>query len=426
MSDPFDALRMPATPADPDPRFTAALRARVERALHLPRGVDVSTTTLASETAASATPQPTGPLGAAVPYLAVRDGREALQWYADVLGARVVGDPIVMPDGKVGHAELALGSGVLYLADEFPDIGVRSPEPDAASVSLVLYVPDVDAAVAAAVAAGGRLTREPYDAYGSRNATVVDPFGHRWMLETPVAAAPAASASAYREGDLGYASLWVPNVDRAADFYAAVVGWSYAAGSAGEGRRIEGRSFPMGVWGEQERGTLFCCYAVDDVDAGVERVRAAGGQADAPVEQPYGLVADCVDDQGVRFALVQAPSGGRPPEYGAGQGDLGYVTYEVVDSAKARAFYGSVLGWRFTPGSIDDGWQVEDAAPMSGLSGGHARATTVPMWRVDDLAAALDRLQAAGGTATEPRRAPYGLMAECADDQGIRFYLWQA
>ena len=48
-------------------------------------------------------------------------------WYVDALGAVVIGEPIVMDDGRIGHAELALGGGVFYLADEYPEIGTESP-----------------------------------------------------------------------------------------------------------------------------------------------------------------------------------------------------------------------------------------------------------------------------------------------------------
>ena len=97
----------------------------------------------------------------------------------------------------------------------------------------------------------------------------------------------------------------------------------------------------------------------------------------------------------------------------------------MADSGRARDFYGAVLGWRFTPGRIADGWQVEGTTPMAGLSGGHAEATTVPMWRVADVRAAVARVRAAGGTASEPRQEPYGLTADCTDDQGTRFSLGQ-
>jgi uncharacterized protein len=180
---------------------------------------------------------------------------------------------------------------------------------------------------------------------------------------------------------------------------------------------------------------------VDDAAAAAARVRAARGQAGDPIQRPYGLVAECTDDQGTRFAVHQYPAGGAPGPATPGDpatspattgaaapahdGDLAYITFEVADSRLARDFYGAVLGWRFSPGRIADGWQVEGTTPMAGLSGGHAEATTVPMWRVADLRAAVGRVRAAGGTATEPRQQPYGLTADCTDDQGTRFYLGQ-
>ena len=246
-------------------------------------------------------------------------------------------------------------------------------------------------------------------------------------------------AGASRPGDVGYASLWVPDIGRAAPFYAAVFGWEYGPSHDPRARQVPGAMPPQGLWGGQPRSTLFCSYVVDDAAAAAARVRAAGGQASDPIRRPYGLVAECTDDQGTRFAVHQYPPAGRSGAGTAGtagagaagpvatprDGDLAYVTFEVVDSRRARDFYGAVLGWRFAPGRIADGWQVEGTTPMAGLSGGHAEATTVPMWRVADLRAAVDRVRAAGGTAAEPRQEPYGLTADCADDQGTRFYLGQ-
>jgi predicted enzyme related to lactoylglutathione lyase len=62
---------------------------------------------------------------------------------------------------------------------------------------------------------------------------------------------------------------------------------------------------------------------------------------------------------------------------------------------------------------------------MIGVSGGHAEATGVPVWRVSDVPGAVAQVRAAGGTSTEPHREPYGLIAECTDDQGTRFSLTQ-
>jgi uncharacterized glyoxalase superfamily protein PhnB len=181
MRDPFGDLRDRGAPQVPDAQFAARLRARLERVLALPRGVAPMTTTIEPRTAT----------GAAVPYLAVTDARRALDWYVDVFEAVLVGEPIVMPDGRVGHAELSLAGGVLYLADEHPEIGVRAPAAGAASVSLMLPVADADAVRARALAAGATGDRLPYDAYGTRNAWIVDPFGHRWGLQSPLPAGRA-------------------------------------------------------------------------------------------------------------------------------------------------------------------------------------------------------------------------------------------
>ena len=449
MPDPFDALRAPVAPVEPDPAFAARLRARLERALALPEGVAV--TDIAVQPVA--TPSSPGPEehGAAIPYLAVRGARAALDWYVRVLGARLRGEPIIMPDGRVGHAELELAGGVIYLAEEHPEIGVRAPQPGGVPVSLVLTVADVDDVVGSAVAAGARLDRGPYEGYGHRNATVTDPYGHRWMLQAPLPVAVAGPAAAQaggaqpsgagraaaplRQGDIGYASLWVPDVARAAAFYGAVLGVEYVPADDSHGRQAADLRPPQGFWETADRPMLFCSYVVDDAAEAVARVRAAGGQAGEPVQRQYGLSADCVDTDGVRFAVHQPSAaspgaGGVPPAAGgagaAGRdGDLIYVTLEVADPARTLAFYGAVLGWRSRPGRTPGGWQVEDTTPMIGVSGGHAEAAAVPVWLVADVAAAVGRVREAGGASTEPHREPYGLIAECTDDRGARFSLTQ-
>lgn len=449
MTGPFEALRAPVTPADPDPAFAARLRARLERALGLPEGVAV--TDIAPALAARESPSQPPERGAAVPYLAVRGARGALDWYASVLGARPRGEPIIMPDGRIGHAELELPNGVIYLADEHPEIGVRAPDPAGVPVSLVLEVADVDDVAGAAVEAGARLDRGPYEAHGHRNVTLTDPYGHRWMLQAPLPSAaagdrtpqPAAATgpgrAPLRQGDIGYASLWVPDVARAVAFYGAVLGVEYAPAHGPRGWQAADLTPPQGLWETDAGPALFCSYVVDDAAGAVARVRAGGGEAEEPVRRAYGLSADCVDPDGVRFALYQPPAaragatgsaGARPvltrPARGAGRpGDIIYVTLEVSDPARTLEFYGAVLGWRFHPGRTPGGWQVEDTTPMIGVSGGHARPAAVPVWQVTDVATAVARVRAAGGTSTEPHREPYGLIAECTDYQGTRFSLTQ-
>lgn len=421
MPDPFDLLPTAVVGSEPDPAFAARLRDRLARALDLPKGVTVSDLTLHD---AVDNPPAAVPAAVITPYLAVAGAQAALDWYEEAFGARLRGQPIVMADGTIGHAELDLGGATLMLSEEHPEIGVAAPTPDGGvPVTIHIEVADVDAAVNRAVAAGARLERTAADYDYGRNGVIRDPFGHRWLISAP------PPGPGFRHGDIGYVSLWLPDVERAATFYSRVLGWRYAPASGPQGRRVEGLAFHHGLWGGVEPSTLFCCYAVDDIATATARIEAAGGTAGTPSAEPYGFVATCTDDQGVRFAVYQPPGGVAPPNAGpppgGRQGDLAYVTMEVVDSTRARAFYGSVLGWRFSGGRIADGWQAEDVAPMVGISGGHPTATTVPMYRVDDIAAAVEVVRDAGGTATDPEPQPYGITATCTDDQGTRFYLGQ-
>jgi len=423
MPDPFESLRTSLTPVDPDPTFAARLRDRVARALGLATTPETSMTVRTTEPGTltmTATP-------ALIPYLMVADARRALDWYVDVFGARRRGEAVMMPDGRIGHAELELNGALLYLADEFPENKLIAPrQGGAVSVSLTAMVADVDLMAERATGAGATLERPPADhAYG-RDAVVRDPFGHRWMLSSRPE--PAASAGP-RQGDIGYVSLWVPDAGRAATFFADVLGWTYAP-PTGEFRQVTNTSLRHGIgpaaeaalyiaerlgeagqrwFGGQARATLFVCFVVDDVDAAVERVRAAGGHTDQPTDEPYGRVANCVDDQGMPFAMYTEPAGQHRPREAANRsrpGDLAYVVFEVRDADRARTFFEHVLGWQYTPGRSEDGWNVEGIVPMSGMSGGNVEARVVPMYRVDDIEAAVARVRAAGGTSTDPHPEP--------------------
>ncbi len=185
--DPFDDLAMPIEPQEPRPGFVRALRSRLLAELglgdeppptvQLPERKQVMSTTVPAPTIATSV----------TPYLAVHDAAAALDWYTEALGAaeqmRVVGD-----DGRLGHAEFRIGAAVFYLSDEYPDIGVVSPRTLGGSAfALHLEVTDVDAAFARAVSAGATSLQDPSDQpHGARHGTLVDPFGHRWMLSQPV------------------------------------------------------------------------------------------------------------------------------------------------------------------------------------------------------------------------------------------------
>ena len=119
------------------------------------------------------------------PYLIVRNGAAALDFYASVFGAQV-SMRVDQPDGRLGHAEVSVGGATFNVADEFPEMDIVGPATlGGSTVVLDLEVPDVDATVARALAAGATLRREVVDRFfGSRSGQIADPFGHHWTLST--------------------------------------------------------------------------------------------------------------------------------------------------------------------------------------------------------------------------------------------------
>ncbi|MDL9936840.1 VOC family protein [Gordonia sp. ABSL1-1] len=423
-------------PIAPDPAFARALRDRLERGATLPKGAVMSTPTETPDLAPTPNTHADSRIEhpGALPYLTVGDGRAAIDWYVANLGARLRGAPIQMGDGRIGHAELELGGGVVYLADEFADLGLRAPQPGQVSVSLLLSVADTDAALAAARRSGAIVTREPDETHGNRTATVIDPFGHRWMLTGPTLAELAAqSGRATRPdgerihpGDIAYMSLQTPDADRAARFYGAVLGWRYDP----QLRQVTNLGHRLGISTASGYGvnTVYCVFAVADFAETRAGILAAGGRAGEVSLAGDGVrVLDAVDPQGVAFSVyVPAADEPRPAQHPRGLGELSYLTVHTPDSARLRDFYGRVLGWSFRPGRVDDGWEVDHARPQVGVAGGSTASVAVPMWNTDDAGAAVERVRAAGGRVLDaPQTAPYGITARCVDDQGAEFYLGQ-
>jgi PhnB protein len=125
------------------------------------------------------------------PYMIVGDGAGAVGFYQRVFGARLR-LKLERPDGKLGHTELEIGDSVIMLADEYPDHQARAPGHFGGSpVTLHLYVEDVDAVVARAVAAGAKLARPVENMfYGDRAGSFTDPFGHVWHVATHIEDVP--------------------------------------------------------------------------------------------------------------------------------------------------------------------------------------------------------------------------------------------
>jgi uncharacterized glyoxalase superfamily protein PhnB len=239
-------------------------------------------------------------VSALIPSLIVRDARAALAWYADAFGAATVGDPYLDGD-RIGHAEVAVEGATLYLADAYPELGLTGPADGAVAVSLHLTVPDADRTVARAESVGATVERPVSDAPYGRTGVIVDPYGHRWMIQTP-AHAPTPGP---KPGDTVYLTLRVPDGARARDFYEAVLGWSAVPGRVEDGWQVEGTTPMTGIGGGSAEPGVVPMYAVDDIEVAVAAVRTAGGEAGETERQSYGLSALCRDDQGLPFYLGQ-------------------------------------------------------------------------------------------------------------------------
>lgn len=121
------------------------------------------------------------------PYINVKGAAAALEFYKKAFGAREIGR-ITMGGEAIAHAEIQIGDSRLMLAEEMADWGNKSPLALGDSpVCLCLYVEDVDAVFAQALAAGATVTGDMVvkdQFYGDRSGSLTDPFGHKWTIMT--------------------------------------------------------------------------------------------------------------------------------------------------------------------------------------------------------------------------------------------------
>jgi PhnB protein len=124
-----------------------------------------------------------GAVRAITPHLVVRDAAGAAEWYRRAFGA-TERSRVPLPGGKLMSVELWFGGSAVMIADEFPELGVCSPQTvGGTSTVLQLLTEDVDALWKRALDAGAEVLHPLQDQFwGDRHGQVTDPYGHRWGL----------------------------------------------------------------------------------------------------------------------------------------------------------------------------------------------------------------------------------------------------
>jgi uncharacterized glyoxalase superfamily protein PhnB len=146
---------------------------------------------MAKARAKKAAPKKVSPVPAGyhtiTPYLVCKGAADAMAFYKKAFGAK---ERLRMgsPDGRIAHAEMMIGSSMLMLGDEYPEMGAVSPQTvGGTGVHVFLYLPNIDKAFARALAAGATAEMPPTDMFwGDRYAKLSDPFGHKWSMATHI------------------------------------------------------------------------------------------------------------------------------------------------------------------------------------------------------------------------------------------------
>lgn len=435
---------VPVTPVDPEiaPLVRIASELRELPRIHfmerlksdLERSTAMATTT---ETVAAVRTK-------ASPRIAFKDTAKAIDFYKAAFGAKEI--MRFETPGGIPHAEVEIGDSILFLTDEWPEGGRFSAETLGHSpVSITLTVPDVDASVARAVAAGAQVVRPVANQfYGHREGTVVDPFGYSWAVSTVTEEMSVEEMHRRMHGGQpeptkqpavppvpkGYRTLTpYPVVQDAAGFIEFVkhtfgaeevfrsigsAGGIHAEVRIGDSMMMLGGGGPGLAWRGESKPLAFHVY-VPDCDAAYDRALRAGGTSlDKPADQSYGERSASVQDAGGNHWYLATFKGDNYKWEGAPdlQPVLHPLRSDPVMGFLKRAFGAEESGRYATPDGVihhatlkigDSHLELGDAhgpyQPMPGMY-----YLYVP--NCDDV---YRRAIAAGGTSVaEPTDHPYG------------------
>lgn len=401
---------------------------------------------LAGGTSMRAVAEPIAEVQRAVPYLTIKDANRAIEFYKMAFGATEV-MRLMEPDGRIAHAEIAIGGSLITLADEYPDYGVISPQTLGGSpVRIKLSVADVDAFAQRAVQAGAKIVRPIGDQfYGERTGVLSDPFGYSWIVATPKeVVTPEEMQHRYDEitrpreqaqpavapVPKGYRTitpyLVVQNGDRLIEFLQQTfearenfrsvggAGGLHADISLGDSHLMVGGGSAGLAWRGKSNLGAFHVY-VPDCDAAYTRALAAGGTSiTVPVDQPYGERSGTVEDPEGNRWYIATYQGDNYKWEGAPdvQPCLHPLRAEPVISFLKRAFGAEELGRHATPQGVIQ--HVTMKMGDSYLEMGEAHGPYQPMQSmfylyVPNVDALYKRALEAGATSiSEPADQPYG------------------
>lgn len=240
--------------------------------------------------------------------LMTTDTAAARAFYGSVVGWQAQDGPVPDMPYTLFQAGDAMAAGMMTLPDELREHGVPPHWLG------YVHADDVDATVERLLALGGVVHVEPQDIPGiGRFAVVGDPQGAAFALWKGDGEGPDQSCATGTPGRIGWHELLAGDWQEVFPFYAELFGWTKAeAMDMGE----------MGVYqlfnaGGQTVGGMFSkppavpvpfwlyYFNVENIDAGIERVRSGGGQIlMGPIEVPGGgWVIQAIDPQGALFAL---------------------------------------------------------------------------------------------------------------------------
>lgn len=391
-----------------------------------------------TETTAAATARPT-----VAPRLRVRNAASAIEFYQHAFGAREI--MRFEAGGEIPHAELAIGNSVFMLGEEAPEHGYPGPQTlGGAPLTMQLDVPDVDAAVDRAVAAGARLVMPVSDQfYGARTGQVQDPFGFTWAISTHKEEVPLeemhrrlksmqkeARKPALQGARKGFRTVTPYPVARDAagliDFITQVFHAKEqirSVGSAGgihcelllgDSMMMIGGGGPGLSWSGNDQPMAFHVY-VPDTDATYQRALDRGAVSiQPPADHEYGERGASVRDYSGNHWYIATFRGDTyfRPDFPIVQPSLHPLRAEPVIQFLKRAFGATELGRYTTPQGVILHTTVKIGDSTIEMGEAHGPYQPMPgmfyLYLPNVDAAYTRALQAGADSTSQPADQPYG------------------